>query len=344
MATIGPDTLVRWADGTEATLGEVQAGEYNFMSDDYEVVPFPGHTLYKPADFTNEEHERSSLARAVIDGGLGVCKQCGAGEIELDEFATCREYNDHNRALREKEEAKRRGLYWIDLQDLLEDADRERPYVFLDHAADRLMLQVNEPESVCVLTTSAHLRDVLATKARNPSGVTVMTTDMARVRGIPAANVILLGHTRLGSMRNKFHRMIRSHRLRSKGRVICVDSRVPDGIKRYAVAAALGRAQGLFGPYHDFVHRNFRVDHFGFRPTIQEFKPGADGRTGREFLEMCDQRFAGIPDIWKAESVAQNRPEADPHEHNHCLQCDTPYCMGKCQPGDRRNRIGVYPK
>lgn len=36
--TIGPDTPIRWADGTEATLGEYQSGEFDFMSDDFEIV------------------------------------------------------------------------------------------------------------------------------------------------------------------------------------------------------------------------------------------------------------------------------------------------------------------
>ena len=44
-----------------------------------------GHVLYTAADFTNEEIERGgALVNAVIDGGLGVCKKCGAAEIELD--------------------------------------------------------------------------------------------------------------------------------------------------------------------------------------------------------------------------------------------------------------------
>lgn len=34
-----PDDIVRWCDGTEATWGEVCAGEYDWMSDDYEVIP-----------------------------------------------------------------------------------------------------------------------------------------------------------------------------------------------------------------------------------------------------------------------------------------------------------------
>ncbi|MFD1911822.1 hypothetical protein [Halodurantibacterium flavum] len=33
-----PDDIVVWPDGGWATLGEVQAGEYGWRSDDYEVV------------------------------------------------------------------------------------------------------------------------------------------------------------------------------------------------------------------------------------------------------------------------------------------------------------------
>jgi hypothetical protein len=32
------DDVVVWADGTWATWSEVRSGEYDFMSDDYEVV------------------------------------------------------------------------------------------------------------------------------------------------------------------------------------------------------------------------------------------------------------------------------------------------------------------
>jgi len=43
------------------------------------------HDLYEPSDFTQEEIERDNqLARLVIDGGLGICKKCGASEIELE--------------------------------------------------------------------------------------------------------------------------------------------------------------------------------------------------------------------------------------------------------------------
>lgn len=95
MAAVTDETLVRWADGTEATLGEVRAGEFAFMSDDYEVVLFPKHALYKPSDFTDQEYyEGNGLAKMVIDGGLGICKNCGACEIELDQYPSCADFRD----------------------------------------------------------------------------------------------------------------------------------------------------------------------------------------------------------------------------------------------------------
>ena len=52
-----------------------------------------GHKLYKPKDFTNDElDQRNTLAVLVIEGGLGICKECGAAEIELEEHLTCTEY------------------------------------------------------------------------------------------------------------------------------------------------------------------------------------------------------------------------------------------------------------
>lgn len=48
--TLDPDTPIRWADGTEATLGEYQAGEYDFMSDDFEIVK-PSGTARRSPEF-----------------------------------------------------------------------------------------------------------------------------------------------------------------------------------------------------------------------------------------------------------------------------------------------------
>lgn len=62
------------------------------------------HILYEPKDFTQAEHERRNvLAVMVIDGGLGVCKQCGAAERELDDWPTCEAYRAHRRGERATE-------------------------------------------------------------------------------------------------------------------------------------------------------------------------------------------------------------------------------------------------
>jgi hypothetical protein len=51
------------------------------------------HQLYTPSDFTDEQYyEYRGVARMVIDGGLGICKVCGAGESQLDDYPTCAEY------------------------------------------------------------------------------------------------------------------------------------------------------------------------------------------------------------------------------------------------------------
>ena len=59
------------------------------------------HVLYEPKDFTREEAERrNALYIVVVEQGLGVCKQCGAGESELDDYPTCAEYRDFQRKKR----------------------------------------------------------------------------------------------------------------------------------------------------------------------------------------------------------------------------------------------------
>ena len=59
------------------------------------------HVLYTPQDFTSEEyHRRNKLAIMVIDGGLGICKRCGAGEIELETWPTCAAYREAQKARR----------------------------------------------------------------------------------------------------------------------------------------------------------------------------------------------------------------------------------------------------
>lgn len=59
------------------------------------ITKLPGrsHTLCQPGDFTNQEYfEDIGVARLVIDGGLGICKNCGAGESELEDYQTCDAY------------------------------------------------------------------------------------------------------------------------------------------------------------------------------------------------------------------------------------------------------------
>ena len=54
-----------------------------------------GHTLYTPADFTSEEYGRAnSIALLVIDDGFRMCKKCGAGNQQLDDYKTCADYRD----------------------------------------------------------------------------------------------------------------------------------------------------------------------------------------------------------------------------------------------------------
>lgn len=54
------------------------------------------HEFYTSEDFTNEEYEFSNvIAKMVIDGGLQICKKCGAAEIELEQYETCEAF--HNR-------------------------------------------------------------------------------------------------------------------------------------------------------------------------------------------------------------------------------------------------------
>lgn len=51
------------------------------------------HVLYTRADFNSEERQRrNALYVMVVEGGLGVCKRCGAAEIELEKWPTCAAY------------------------------------------------------------------------------------------------------------------------------------------------------------------------------------------------------------------------------------------------------------
>lgn len=51
-----------------------------------------GHVFYKPSDFTPEELETNAIAKLVVEGGLQVCKSCGAAESDLQFFTTCGTY------------------------------------------------------------------------------------------------------------------------------------------------------------------------------------------------------------------------------------------------------------
>lgn len=50
------------------------------------------HVLYKPSDFSYDDE--SYLSDIVINGGLSVCKHCGAYESGLDEYPTCEEWRN----------------------------------------------------------------------------------------------------------------------------------------------------------------------------------------------------------------------------------------------------------
>ena len=52
------------------------------------------HECYTPSDFSEEKGEPSQLAIVVCEWGLGVCKHCGAAEIQLTEWPTCEEYKN----------------------------------------------------------------------------------------------------------------------------------------------------------------------------------------------------------------------------------------------------------
>lgn len=52
------------------------------------------HVLWEASDFDDaDDHVRDgALYRAVVEGGLGVCKLCGAYEQDLVEHETCESY------------------------------------------------------------------------------------------------------------------------------------------------------------------------------------------------------------------------------------------------------------
>lgn len=63
-----------------------------------------GHKLYAEKDFNQAERDsRNALYVVVVEGGLDVCKQCGAAESELDDFPACRYYDAHRREIRQEQ-------------------------------------------------------------------------------------------------------------------------------------------------------------------------------------------------------------------------------------------------
>lgn len=61
------------------------------------------HVFYTPSNFTTEEIDRRNLlAIAVVEGGLKICKKCGAAEAELSKFATCAEKWAHIKSLKKE--------------------------------------------------------------------------------------------------------------------------------------------------------------------------------------------------------------------------------------------------
>lgn len=51
------------------------------------------HVYYKPEDFNEREKNQGNVIYdLVVNGGLKICKMCGAGEAELDEYPTCEAY------------------------------------------------------------------------------------------------------------------------------------------------------------------------------------------------------------------------------------------------------------
>lgn len=54
------------------------------------------HVLYVNEDFDHSDDNviDSCTYKAVVEGGLGVCKHCGAYESGLDEYPTCEEWRN----------------------------------------------------------------------------------------------------------------------------------------------------------------------------------------------------------------------------------------------------------
>ena len=69
------------------------------------------HVLWTIHDFSGGDpfEEPSQLEKMVCEGGLEICRFCGAGELQLDDNPTC---EGHNQAM-----AKEKASYQNDLLD-----------------------------------------------------------------------------------------------------------------------------------------------------------------------------------------------------------------------------------
>ncbi|MEP1253730.1 MAG: hypothetical protein ABJI29_03170, partial [Alphaproteobacteria bacterium] len=136
----------------------------------------------------------------------------------------------------------------VSLQEIVTDAEQERPFVFMPFRSNRLYLDVEDPETWCVATHGRYLRDLFRDPLRNPHGIPVETSaKWITTRAFPTPNVLVLGHMLIGNRRAKFARMVRRHAGGVDRGAICVDSSFPEGIKRFNVLWALGVSHLVFG-------------------------------------------------------------------------------------------------
>ena len=245
------------------------------------------HVLYTPGDFTNAEYESGSgLARMVIDGGLEVCKKCGAGEAELTDYRTCTAYRERTQ----------QRFFYTNAQRLIDGLDARKPFILMPHYLDRLILHFDRPDDWLVLTTSAAIRGLLRSRLRNPSGARVETFQKVTQDGALAKNVLMLGSSRIGHAQTKFHRLLRSHQTRQTVELaICVDSALPPMLKLFPTALALGLARKTYGHYSDFMEQHFYMSNVHGNLVPVRERHGAARSAYEAFLGMTDTRFAKDP-------------------------------------------------
>ena len=59
------------------------------------------HILFTSKDFTSKEYSRGNIiAKSVIDGGLKICKCCGAAEVDLEKYPSCQSFREYVRTER----------------------------------------------------------------------------------------------------------------------------------------------------------------------------------------------------------------------------------------------------